>query len=198
MIVQTLPIFPLEDLILFPGTFLPLHIFEPRYRLMLNYCLENDSEIAISSIHRDGSIQPVFGWGKIVEHEALPDGRSNIVIHGRGVAKLLRFQTEKPFLIAHVGLRENTYDHLNKVEFREVLQEIIRLAQMHLKSFYPEEDISREMERVKRHPYPIDILASVLDLKYSHKYEILKADSYYDKAKLLLRFVKNLIREQNS
>lgn len=198
MIIYTLPIFPLEDLILFPGTFLPLHIFEPRYRLLLNYCLENDAEIGISSIERDGSIPAVFGWGKIVEHEMLPDGRSNIIIHGRGVAKLLRFQSEKPFLIAQVELRENTYDHLNTVEFREVLQEIIRLAQMHLKSIYPSDNIAKEMERVKRHPYPVDILASILDLKYSHKHEILRTENYYDKAKLLLKYVKNLIREQNS
>ena len=198
MVVYTLPIFPLEDLILFPGTFLPLHIFEPRYRLLLNYALENDSEIGISSMERDGSIPNIFGWGKIIEKEMLPDGRSNIVIHGRGIARLLRFESEKPFLIAQVELKENTYDHLNKVEFREILQEIIRLAQMHLKNIYPTDNISKEMERVKQHPYPVDILTSILDLKYSHKYEILKTENHYDKAKLLLKFVKNLIREQNS
>jgi len=43
---ERIPLFPLE-VVLFPGTPLPLHIFEPRYKLMIQRCLENDSEFGV-------------------------------------------------------------------------------------------------------------------------------------------------------
>ncbi|HNO22701.1 MAG TPA: LON peptidase substrate-binding domain-containing protein, partial [Leptospiraceae bacterium] len=58
--IATLPIFPLSGVLLFPGTYLPLHIFEPRYRLMMDYCLENDNEIGITSYRDSNLIEPVF------------------------------------------------------------------------------------------------------------------------------------------
>jgi len=194
--IATLPIFPLPGLILFPGSYLPLHIFEPRYRLMLNYCLENEEEIGITSLHSDSSIEPIFGWGKIVEREQFPDGRSNIMIFGKGVGKLLRYKTKEPFIIALVEKRENHFSHLKKVEFRQVLQEIIRLTKIHLKNLDSEEILFDELEKLKSHPFPIDLITSFLDLRYEWKQEILSCEDPYEKALLLIRFLSNLIKEQ--
>ena len=76
----TIAIFPLPNIILFPGAFLPLHIFESRYRLMLDYCIESDYEIAITSLKANSRIENTFGWGKIVRHEPLADVRANILL----------------------------------------------------------------------------------------------------------------------
>ena len=43
MLPPTIPIFPLPNVVLFPNVFLPLHIFEPRYREMVERCLEEGS-----------------------------------------------------------------------------------------------------------------------------------------------------------
>lgn len=85
-----LPIFPLEGVVLFPGTVLPLHIFEPRYREMVGDALAGDRTIGIQTLAfdggQDGSGRPrveVIGCaGEIVEHELLEDGRYEIALRG--------------------------------------------------------------------------------------------------------------------
>ena len=85
-----LPIFPLPGVVLFPGVFLPLHIFEPRYREMVADALTTDRLIGMTLL-RDGWQEdyegrpPVFGVGcsGLITHcEKLPDGRYNIVLRG--------------------------------------------------------------------------------------------------------------------
>lgn len=197
IMISTLPIFPLPGLLLFPGAYLPLHIFEPRYRLLLNYCLENDEEIGITSLKKDGSLEPVFGWGKIIETDHLPDGRSNIMILGKGVAKLVRYKTREPFVISLVNKRENYFSHLRAEEFQEILLEILRLTKIHLHYMQAEESFLEELEKLKKHPFPIELITSFLDLKFEWKQDILSCENPYDKAELLLNFLNNLIKEQN-
>jgi len=52
---ETVPVFPLPNTVLFPRTVLPLHIFEPRYRLMLADCLAADERFGLLPPARDGS-----------------------------------------------------------------------------------------------------------------------------------------------
>jgi Lon protease-like protein len=74
------PLFPL-DLVLFPGEAQPLHIFEPRYRQLLADCLAGDELFGITF---DGEPRPgSYGtFAKIRAAQAMPDGRSNIVVTG--------------------------------------------------------------------------------------------------------------------
>jgi Lon protease-like protein len=96
-----LPLFPLE-VVLFPGTPLPLHIFEPRYKEMIGECLAE---------HRN------FGVVRAVEHsladvgctaeiitvvKEYPDGRLDLVSEGRERFELLRVNQERSFLQAEV------------------------------------------------------------------------------------------------
>ncbi len=48
---ETIPLFPL-NVVLFPHQPLPLHIFEPRYKLMVRDCLENDQEFGVVLVHQ--------------------------------------------------------------------------------------------------------------------------------------------------
>jgi len=83
---ESLPLFPLP-LVLFPGTPLPLHIFEQRYRRLLADCLETDRRFGIIRLP-DGMAELEIPPGtigciaEIVNAEPLPDGRSNIVVRG--------------------------------------------------------------------------------------------------------------------
>jgi len=85
-----LPLFPLPNVVHFPGTRLPLHIFEPRYRTMVTELLElpaAERRVGMILVARDVEtrelelLEPGTA-GRLVEHEALPDGRSNIVLQG--------------------------------------------------------------------------------------------------------------------
>ena len=79
-----LPIFPLS-VVLFPGTPLPLHIFEPRYRRMLADCLAGDRRFGITPAGKDDKAPETGTVGCIAEvrvNQELPDGRSNIIVFG--------------------------------------------------------------------------------------------------------------------
>ena len=85
-----LPLFPLPNLVFFPGTRLPLHVFEPRYRQMVADALESDKRFGIVLL-RPGWESDYFGAPAIYEcgtvgtiEQAVPldDGRFNILVHG--------------------------------------------------------------------------------------------------------------------
>ena len=83
------PIFPLPNVVLFPGTYLPLHIFEPRYRAMTEVALAGDQVIGMvlirgdeDAMQRRAAVFAVGCAGRIVESERLPDGRFNLLLHG--------------------------------------------------------------------------------------------------------------------
>ena len=85
--MEILPLFPLP-VVLFPGAQMPLHIFEPRYRSMVARCLEGDRRFGL--IHHDSDEQGPFlleegrvgTMARIEQHQALPDGRSLILVRG--------------------------------------------------------------------------------------------------------------------
>jgi Lon protease-like protein len=79
-----LPLFPLS-VVLFPGTPLPLHIFEPRYRRMLADCLAGDRRFGITPAGKEDRMPEAGTVGCIAEirvNQELPDGRSNIIVVG--------------------------------------------------------------------------------------------------------------------
>ena len=108
--IVTAPIFPLPNVVLPPGSALPLHIFEPRYRAMLTWALAHERLIAIAlwDLHRppgpDGTpaIHGVLGLGKIIDHEPLADGRSDIVLRGVARCRVLAEDRSHPFRLGRL------------------------------------------------------------------------------------------------
>ena len=71
-------IFPLSGALLLPGMDLPLHIFEPRYRALIQDTMARDRRIGMIQPRGDGPVPPLFDMGCLghVSHiEALDDGR---------------------------------------------------------------------------------------------------------------------------
>lgn len=100
-----LPIFPLQA-VLFPGTPLPLHIFEPRYKRMLADCLASDRRFGITPRNDERELPEPGVVGCVAEvrvNQELPDGRSNIVVLGGSRFVLSRLLEESlPYLVALV------------------------------------------------------------------------------------------------
>jgi Lon protease-like protein len=89
MLPSTIPIFPLPNVVLFPNVFLPLHIFEPRYRQMVSDALGGERMIGMVLLQpgsdADDRVPPVYdiGCAGLITHvERLSDGRYNIVLRG--------------------------------------------------------------------------------------------------------------------
>src|ERR1019366_9032706 len=85
-----LPLFPLPNVVLFPNVFLPLHIFEPRYREMVGDAIEHDRLIGMVLLKPgwerdyDGrpAVYPIGCSGVVTHFERLADGRYNLVLRG--------------------------------------------------------------------------------------------------------------------
>ena len=113
-----IPIFPLPNVVFFPGTLLPLHIFEARYRQMVKDALDGDRQIgmvlASSAWETSTSIVHEFhavgGLGKISEVSELEDGKYDIVLSGIGRFRILEFVSEDPYRLARVELLADPYD----------------------------------------------------------------------------------------
>ncbi len=101
-----IPIFPL-DVVLFPGIPLPLHIFEERYKLMVQECLEHQQEFGVVMSRADG-VAAVGCTAAIVQIvKRYPDGRMDILTVGRAPFQMSDVFDEKPYLEAAVDYLED-------------------------------------------------------------------------------------------
>ena len=106
---RRLPIFALPGVVLMPGTLLPLHIFEPRYRAMVSDALTGDRTIGMALMKpgweeggRDPEIFAVGGAGEIVESEKLEDGRYNVILQGLFRYRIVQEAGVDPYRLANV------------------------------------------------------------------------------------------------
>jgi uncharacterized protein len=100
-----LPLFPLPNVVLFPNVFLPLHIFEARYREMVGDALTGDRLIGMVLLkpgwERDYEgrppIYPIGCSGLITHVERLADGRYNIVLRGVERFRIVEEDHNRPY-----------------------------------------------------------------------------------------------------
>ncbi|GJM18765.1 MAG: ATP-dependent protease [Phycisphaeraceae bacterium] len=94
---KPIPLFPLDSVVLLPQQVMPLHIFEPRYRQMIDEALDGSGQIAMAvfagekwkqEYHANPPIRHAVCIGQIVQHERLPKGRYNILLQGVCRAKV--------------------------------------------------------------------------------------------------------------
>jgi uncharacterized protein len=105
-----LPIFPLPNVVLFPNVFLPLHIFEARYREMVADALRNDRMIGMVLLRpgwqRDyegrPAVYPIGCSGVITHTDKLQDGRYNIVLRGVQRFRILEEDDRLSYRRAHI------------------------------------------------------------------------------------------------
>ena len=115
MLPPSIPLFPLPNVVLFPNVFLPLHIFEPRYRQMVADALQGDRIIGMTLL-RPGyeanyegrpAIYPIGCAGVITHSQPLGDGRYDIVLRGMEKFRIRSEDHSRPYRIGHVdGISE--------------------------------------------------------------------------------------------
>lgn len=102
-ITRVMPIFPLPNLWLFPGAILPLNVFEPRYRQMIEDCLDGPGRFVLGTIKPAGPepvegeppFHEVAGFGEIGRHDRQPDGRFHIVLIGLGRVRVEEVESDR-------------------------------------------------------------------------------------------------------
>jgi len=122
---KRLSIFPLAGALLFPGMHLPLHIFEDRYRALINDAMARDRQIGMIQPKEGGNRPALFDigcLGKIIDIEALEDGRFNVVLEG-----LARFRIVEE-IDASTAFRQVRAEIEDDLEMDEVLASAERAA----------------------------------------------------------------------
>src|SRR5947209_6530005 len=121
-----LPLFPLPNVVLFPNVFLPLHIFEPRYREMVADALASDRLIGMVLLRpgweRDYEgrppVYPIGCAGVITHAERLADGRFNIVLRGMEKFRIVGEDTARAYRLAHVTAMPESVSETARAEIR--------------------------------------------------------------------------------
>jgi Lon protease-like protein len=200
---ELLPVFPLPNVVLFPGVFLPLHIFEPRYRDMIGDALLGDRIIGLALLRpgweRDYEgrppVYPIGCSGVITHFERLPDGRYNIVLRGLERFRILQEDHTLSYRRAAVeSLTDRSIEPADRtavMNLRVKLQTLLTPAADHgaaedagsggpyarATSAMPDEDL-------------VNALAQYLDLEPLEKLALLQHDSVRARAESLVELLE--------
>lgn len=190
MVSLELPLFPLH-VVLFPGRPLPLHVFEPRYRQLLEDCLAGDRRFGVVAIRygrAERGCADVYTIGtvaEIVRVERLDDGRSNIVTRGAERFRMQRLLREGPYLRAQVELLEEETADAALGPFVTVLR---RQLEAYLQDIGAGEPLAG---RLPANPSALAWLAAcAAELQLSEQQQLLEIDSLAGRLQTTIRFLR--------
>lgn len=179
-----LPLFPL-DLVLLPGTPLPLHIFEPRYREMISECLERSQHFGVLR----GQEQELAEVGCTAEiltvTKKYPDGRMDIVTEGRVRFEVVQLNQERSFLQGEVIYLQDELGAVSQEEIAQALKlhgEIMTLA-----GAEPERSSEIDEGQLSFH------LAGSLPLDLDFKQTLLGMKSEAERLRAIISFFENIL-----
>ena len=121
-----IPLFPLQDVVLFPDMSRPLHVFEPRYRAMVADAVRGDGLIGMvllrpgheAEYEGNPPIFPIGCAGEIAEAEELDDGRWLIVLRGVVRFRVLGEDWSRPYRVADVEAIAERLDEAGRTALR--------------------------------------------------------------------------------
>jgi Lon protease-like protein len=188
-----LPIFPLPNVVLFPNVFLPLHIFEPRYREMTADALAADHMIGMVLLRpgweRDyegrPSIYKVGCSGLITHVERLADGRFNIVLRGLDRIRILHENHDRAYRQAVVeslpdeplATEDRRVIHESRAKLESMLAADPRIGEAKIPPEMPDQDL-------------INALAQYLDLEPIEKQALLEQPCLRTRAASLVELLE--------
>lgn len=107
---SALPVMVLPGVTLFPNALLPLFIFEPRYRAMLEVALDTGRMLAMTMPRDDfeNEVEEIAGAGLVRACVRNPDGTSNLILQGVSRVKFTGWEQKEPYRIARIEPLEST------------------------------------------------------------------------------------------
>jgi len=179
-----LPLFPL-DVVLLPGTPLPLHIFEPRYREMISECLNGSQHFGVLR----GKEQELAEIGCTAEiltvTKKYPDGRMDIVTEGRSRFEVIQLNQERAFLQAEVLYLQDEPGTASQEEIAQAVKlhgEIMMLA-----GAEPDKSLEVDEAQLSFH------LAGSLPLDLDFKQTLLAMKSEAERLRAIISFFGTIL-----
>lgn len=193
-------LFPLPNLVLYPHVMQPLHIFEERYREMLEDALADDQLIAMALLEPGWEadydsrppIAPLACLGKVVAHHRLEDGHYNLLLLG---VQRVRIEHEldplRSFRQAQVEIVEDCYDFETLAARDRVQQKLLAAFRNHLPCSC---QLPEQLEELLSRHLPLglltDLAAYALPLDIRVKQKLLSEPRVSVRARLLLRQIE--------
>jgi Lon protease-like protein len=197
-------LFPLPNVVLFPRVIQPLHIFEPRYKQMVEDALDDNGLIALcllrpSAGYGANNVAPIYSEiciGKIVQEERLPDGRFNLLLQGVSRAKIIKevndgklYRTAKVEILHDVPLASG--ENANRIR--------TKLLKQMTKWFTQQPSAKAQLDRLVQSDLSLgnlcDVFSFALPLSVDLKILLLQLVNIEDRAMLLLEVIEQMTPE---
>lgn len=191
------PVMPLPGAVLFPNALLPLYIFEPRYREMLEHALKHERMFSVALIKPScaewqapedffhfatvGLIRACVGRG---------DGTSNLVLQGLHRVRFTNFEQETPFPVAKIDVVKSTGDTTVKTEaLGEKVVELYRKLKRAGRQLPPKVD--RYLTQLGDLEMLADLVASTFVEDPLRRQKMLEETSVNQRLRLLITFLQD-------
>lgn len=200
-------LFPLPDVTLFPNVMLPLHIFEPRYRCMVEDVIKSDGYLAVGLL-KDGwkssyeskscPVHDVVCLGSVISDERLEDGRFYLLTQGICRAKLIgEEETDLPYRMANMEVLSDYYPEDPVIDRAHRQQELVN----GFRQLFPKLDLDASLIYALEADVPLgeicDIMTHSLRLEPALAQQILAQQDVDQRSDLLLDMLRHLTRTKN-
>lgn len=198
--ILELPIFPLPNVVFFPRTLLPLHVFEPRYLTMVQHAWQGERRLGIALLRpgweRDYEgtppVYPVGGMGAIQEVHPAEGGRLNLVLSGQQRYRIIDFKQWTPYRIARVQLLSDQFPPRPEVDrlSRSLIESFLRLAEG--------ENMAPQAQAWENLDFQtlVNRICASLQVSPEHKQRLLEMDHLEQRAQSLLHLLEHLLSQQ--
>ena len=196
-----IPVFPLPNVVFFPKTYLPLHIFEPRYREMVADAAAEGRCVGIALL-KEGWEQDYYGnppvydvgcVGRLISAQGLPDGRFNILLQGLHRYEIREELYSKSYRQARIALKPLSLDSAVEAAGRA---ELVRLVGDYLRTQDNGYVWRGFLDSHVKDEVLINTLSTYLDLSPLEKQLLLEADSLRQRARRLGDLIQFKIYER--
>ncbi len=189
MLPAVIPIFPLPNAVLFPSVFLPLHIFEPRYRRMVEDALKADRLIGMTLLRPGWELEyearpPVYpiGCAGVMTHaEPLPDGRYNIVLRGLQKFRILGEEGDQSYRRARIETIVEAGPHD---------ESLIRVTRTRLEALLADDVGDRAVPSAMPDEELVNALAQYMELEPIEKQALLECDGLLARSRSLVELME--------
>jgi Lon protease-like protein len=197
MLPSSLPIFPLPNVVLFPNVFLPLHIFEPRYRQMVADALAGERMIGMILLQPGYETEyeaapPVYdvGCAGLITHvERLNDGRFNIVLRGLERFRIVSEQAADETVLYRRALVA-PLSEANPPDRREHLKDARHRLEAMLAPLFSGTLAARGLPQQMPDDELINALAQYLELEPIEKQALLERDGALERCQSLVELLE--------
>ncbi|HSM26312.1 MAG TPA: LON peptidase substrate-binding domain-containing protein [Anaerolineaceae bacterium] len=196
-----IPLFPLNT-VLFPGMPLHLHIFESRYKLMVNQLMNQEPVFGVALIRRgvesSGPLaEPhlVGTTARILKVDSLQDGCFNLTVVGDRRFRIQSISDENPYLTARV--EDFPIDYRRPLDVYRRIRHLRNQVQYYLQTINKLENENLDLEEIQMPEDPFTLIflaASLLQIPAHEKLPAINCDSALE----IIHTVERLYRRENA